>query len=83
LGAAAAEVLIRHFGDDTRFDVISTTLPGEVRHFKRLSDAAVENGMSRVYGGIHFLHSVHHGYSQGKGIGRAVSKLLPPVSSDP
>jgi hypothetical protein len=83
LGAAVAEVLIRNFGDETRFAVISTTLPGEVRYFNRFSDAALENGMSRVYGGIHFLHAVQHGYQQGKGIGRAVSKQLAPVNSAP
>jgi membrane-associated phospholipid phosphatase len=83
LGAAAAEVLIRNFGDHTPFSVISTTLPGAIRHFKRFSDAARENGMSRVYGGIHFLHSVREGYAQGQGIGRSVSKQLPAISNQP
>jgi hypothetical protein len=77
LGAAAAEVLIQNFGDKVKFEVVSTTLPGEVRRFDRISDAALENGMSRVYGGIHFLKAVHDGYAQGKGVGKAVSKLLP------
>jgi hypothetical protein len=81
LGAAVAEVLIRNFGDYTPFSVISTTLPGAVRQFKRISDAAKENGMSRVYGGIHFQHAVREGYAQGQGIGRAVSRQLPALSS--
>ena len=81
LGAAAAEVLIRTFGDRTRFSVISTTLPGAVRDYQSLSDAAHENGLSRVYGGIHFLHAVQDGCRQGKGIGRAVSQLLPRVNA--
>jgi hypothetical protein len=80
LGAAVAEVLIRNFGDNTRFSVISTTLPGAIREFSRFSDAAKENGMSRAYGGIHFLHAVRDGYAQGQGIGRAVSKQLPVIS---
>jgi hypothetical protein len=79
LGAAAAEVLIQNFGDRLRFDVVSTTLPGATRTFQSLSDAAHENGMSRVYGGIHFLHAVQEGCRQGKGIGRVVSRLLSPV----
>ena len=83
LGAAASEVLIRNFGDYTHFTVVSTTLPGEVRSYRRFSDAAWENGMSRVYGGIHFLHAVKQGFEQGKGIGKVVSKQLPPVSSPP
>ncbi len=80
LGAAVAEVLIRNFGDRTRFSVISTTLPGAIRQFERFSDAARENGMSRVYGGIHFQHAVREGYAQGQGIGRAVSNQLPAIS---
>jgi hypothetical protein len=79
LGAAAAEVLIQNFGDRLRFDVVSTTLPGATRTFQSLSDAAHENGMSRVYGGIHFLHAVQEGCRQGKSVGRVVSRLLAPV----
>jgi hypothetical protein len=39
--------------------------------------------MSRVYGGIHFLHAVEDGWEQGKGIGRAVARLQPPARSAP
>ena len=83
LGAAVAEILIRNFGDHTPFSVVSTSLPGAIRNYKRFSDAARENGMSRVYGGIHFLHAVREGYVQGQGIGRVVSRQLPAVNSDP
>jgi len=83
LGAPAAEVLIRNFGDNTQFSVVSTTLPDAVRYYKRFSDPARENGMSRVYVGIHFLPAVREGYVQGRGIGRAVSRQLPAVNSDP
>lgn len=79
LGAAAAEVLIRNFGDHVPFSATSTTLPGVKRRFRSFTEAAVENGLSRVYGGIHFVHAVKDGYWQGKGIGHAVSRLLPPV----
>jgi hypothetical protein len=77
LGAAVAEVLIQQFGDRIRFSVVSTTLPGAVRDYVSLSDAAHENGLSRVFGGIHFLRAVQDGCRQGKGIGRAISQLLP------
>ena len=80
LGAAAAEVLIHHFGDRLRFNVVSTTLPGAVRRYESFSAAAWENGMSRVYGGIHFRHAVEAGHRQGKSIGRAVNALLPRVA---
>lgn len=79
LGAAAAEVLIRSFGDHVGFETTSTTLPGVVRRYGSFTQAAIENGLSRVYGGIHFLRAVRDGYAQGKGIGRAVSRLLPRV----
>jgi hypothetical protein len=77
--AAAAEVLTAHLGDRTGFEVTSITLPGVTRRFKNFSHAAREAGMSRVYGGIHFLHAVEDGFSQGRGIGRVVSRALPPV----
>jgi hypothetical protein len=35
LGAAAAEVLIRHFGDRHDLEITSSTLPGVTRRFKR------------------------------------------------
>jgi hypothetical protein len=75
--AAAAEVLRARFGDATRFSVTSTTLPGETRHFRSFRQAAREAGMSRVYGGIHFLHAVEDGWHQGRGIGRVVARILP------
>jgi hypothetical protein len=75
--AAAAEVLRAIFDDDTAFSATSTTLPGETRHFRGFRHAAREAGMSRVYGGIHFLHAVEDGWRQGHGIGRVVARILP------
>ena len=79
--AAAAEVLRAQFGDSVRVSATSTTLPGVTRHFRSLTQAAHEAGMSRVYGGIHFLHAVEDGWAQGKGIGRAVARMLPRARS--
>ena len=79
LGAAVATVLIDNFGDHVPFVATSGTAPGVVRRFKSFTQAAKENGMSRVFGGIHFLHAVNDGYRQGQSIGRAVSRLLPSV----
>jgi hypothetical protein len=77
--AAAAGVLTAHLGDRAGFEVTSVTLPGVTRRFKNFSHAAREAGMSRVYGGIHFLHAVEDGFIQGKDIGRVVSRMLPPA----
>ncbi len=79
LGSAAGEVLIRRFGDTVCFDTTSTTLPNVTRHFERLTDAMRENGQSRIYGGIHFVHAVEDGNDLGRGVGRSVSRMLPPV----
>jgi len=76
LGAAAAEVLIAFFGDRFPFTATSTTLPGVSRRFRGFSAAAIENGLSRVYGGIHFLRAVKDGYRQGQGIGRVAARQL-------
>ena len=79
LGAAAAQVLIHFFGDRTRYSTTSVTEPGVVRHFEGFSDAAIENGLSRVYAGIHFVQAVTDGYKQGARIGRDIAHLLPAI----
>ena len=79
LGWTAAEVLIELFGDKVRYTADSLTLPGVTRDFKGFSAAAEENGLSRIYAGIHFRHAVKEGRRQGRSIGRAVAEALPPV----
>jgi hypothetical protein len=79
LGWAAAEVLIELMGDKERFTMTSLTLPGVTRRYKRFSDAAEENGLSRIYAGIHFRHAVSAGRRQGRSIGQAVAEALRPV----
>ena len=79
LGAAAAEVLIAAFGDQERYSMTSTSLPKATRRFKGFSSAAMENGASRVFAGIHFIRAVADGYQQGRDIGRKTSRLLPAI----
>lgn len=79
LGWAAAEVLIELLGDKQRFTATSLTLPGVTRGFKRFSEAAGENGLSRLYAGIHFRHAVRAGRRQGRSIGQAAAEALRPV----
>jgi hypothetical protein len=53
---AAAAVLASHFGkDNVRFTVGSDDLPNVRRHYRSFSEAALESGMSRIFGGIHFM----------------------------
>jgi hypothetical protein len=77
--AAAAEVLTKLIGYRVGFEATSDTLPGVTRRFISFRQAAHEHGMSRVFGGIHFLHAVEDGFAQGKSIGREVSRMLPRV----
>jgi membrane-associated phospholipid phosphatase len=68
-GAAAA--VMTHFFGKARisFSVESDDLPGVRRSFKSLSQAAFESGVSRVYGGIHFMSANIHGLSSGAAVG--------------
>ncbi len=71
--AAAAVVLGYFFGDDhVPFTVGSDDLPGVTRLFERFSDAARESGISRIYGGIHFMSANRAGLSAGAAVGRYV-----------
>lgn len=79
VGWAAAQVLIELFGDRFGYASTSLTLPGTVRHYSAFSQAAEENGMSRLYAGIHFRHAVADGRKQGRSIGQATAKLLAPL----
>ncbi|BCS31709.1 haloperoxidase [Luteitalea sp. TBR-22] len=79
LGWAAAEVLIELLGDRHTFRADSLTLPGVVREYRSLSDAAQENGLSRLYAGIHFRQAIRDGRQQGRSIGRAVADALAPM----
>ena len=80
VASAAAEVLERTLGDRHHFEATSPFLPGVTRRFSSFTQAADEAGMSRVYGGIHFLRAVRDGAQLGRSVGRDVSRLLPPVS---
>jgi PAP2 superfamily len=88
-GGAAAEVLAQFFGtDDIHFRACSLTLPGRtctdasprLRSFRSFSEAAEENGLSRILVGIHFRRAVEEGIEHGRKIGRrAVQLYLRPV----
>ncbi len=64
-GAAAAGVLAYWFGDETSFAVGSDSAPGYTRSFESFSDAADQNAVSRLYGGIHYSFSNEAGLALG------------------
>ena len=90
-GGAAAEVMARFFGTDRiSFQVCSLTLPDAAdrcdgtstvwRSFRSFSQAADENGLSRILVGFHFRKAVDAGIQHGRRIAdRTVSKFLQPV----
>ena len=80
-GGAMSEVLARFFGTDkVSFSTSSTTQPGVTRSFTSFSQAAEENGNSRVYIGFHFRHAVREGIKLGSKVGAvAVNHYLQPV----
>ena len=89
-GGTAAAVLQRFFGTDhIRFSTCSTTLPegsrcGDpapaVRSYSSFSQAAEENGLSRILVGYHFREAVDVGIDHGSKIGRwTVDRSLRPV----
>lgn len=85
VGAAAAAVLARCLGSDFvpfRF-VSGDPYPGIERSFWSFSEAAQENGASRVLAGIHFPTAVEAGYAQGDAVGTWVFEhALRPLRSE-
>lgn len=67
ISTAAACVLTYLFGDNFSFSDSTELYFGlPVRNFNSFSQASVEAGISRLYGGIHFHDSINAGYVQGK-----------------
>jgi membrane-associated phospholipid phosphatase len=67
---AGATILAQFYGTDRiRFTTGSDGLPGVQRTYRTLSSAAWESGMSRVYGGIHFMSANIQGLASGVKIG--------------
>ena len=83
LGAAAAEVLRRFFRRDVLPFTTTSGAPfaGITRSFSSFSQAAEENGLSRIYAGIHFRSAVEDGINHGSRIGAWVSgRILQPLN---
>ncbi|MDB5338653.1 MAG: Phosphoesterase, PA-phosphatase related protein [Planctomycetaceae bacterium] len=69
---AASEVLTNLFGDNVAFSSTSIGLPNVTRSYTSFEQAASEAGMSRVYGGIHYLTSNLDGLAAGHAVGETV-----------
>jgi hypothetical protein len=74
-GAAWAAVLRGYFGTDELTMRLTTDDPdarGVVRTFTSFSQAALENGRSRVYLGVHYQWDADHGFQSGSRVGDLV-----------
>lgn len=83
ISGASAEVLTYFFGDNLAY-VDSTEIGFGLppRRFTSFRQAAEEAGISRFYGGIHFMDSVQEGLKQGRKVGSyVVSEFSGPLRS--
>ena len=71
--SAGATVLAAFFGTDhIPFTTTSEDVPGVSRSYASFSEAAAEAGMSRIYGGIHFMSANQQGFLSGARLGQFV-----------
>jgi membrane-associated phospholipid phosphatase len=88
-GGAGAEVLAQVFGDQISFQDCGMEMPDgnttcddpkpTLRSFTSFSQAAIENGYSRVLVGFHFHNATDVGTAYGHKIGERAATLLQPV----
>jgi hypothetical protein len=71
-GAAAGQILARFFGDNTTFSVTSQELAGVSRTYNSFTQAADENGISRIFGGIHVSSANLEGLETGRDVANYV-----------
>ncbi|MCW3109454.1 MAG: haloperoxidase [Segetibacter sp.] len=77
ISAASSVILSYYFGNDFHYKDTSEESYGlPARKFKSFRDAAIEAGISRFYGGIHFMDAVDNGRKQGLQVGEWVLRRV-------
>jgi hypothetical protein len=77
ISAASAVILSYYFGNDFHYtDTVEERFDLPARKFNSFQHAAVEAGVSRFYGGIHFMDAVDNGRKQGLKVGDWVLKKV-------
>ena len=77
ISATSATLLTHYFGDQYNYtDSVEVKYGLPARSFPSFQDAAVEAGISRFYGGIHFMDAVENGREQGLKVGNWVINKL-------
>lgn len=80
ISAASAVVLSHYFGDKFHYkDTVEQRFNLPSREFESFQQAAIEAGLSRFYGGIHFMDAIDNGRTQGLQVGEwIVNKVEKP-----
>jgi hypothetical protein len=77
ISTAAAVILTHYFGDNFAYtDTVEERFNLKARPFKSFLAAAQESGMSRFYGGIHFMDAIENGQKQGEQVGEWVIRKV-------
>ncbi|GEO06010.1 hypothetical protein AAE02nite_36740 [Adhaeribacter aerolatus] len=73
ISAAAAVILTHYLGEDFKYtDTVEERFGLPARKFNSFQEAAIEAGISRFYGGIHFMDAIDNGRKQGLQVGEWV-----------
>lgn len=77
VSSASAVILTHYFGGNFAYtDTVEERFGLKARKFSSFMAAAEESGLSRFYGGIHFMDAIENGQKQGINVGNwVVSKL--------
>jgi len=67
--AAGGRVMTAYFGKHHAFFATAPAVPGTTRPYRNFDAFVSEGSMARIYGGMHFRHSLIEGQQQGRAVG--------------
>jgi hypothetical protein len=77
ISSTSATILTWYFGDHFHYtDSVEVQYGLPPRHFESFQQAALEAGISRFYGGIHFMDAIGNGRLQGLQVGEHLLKKV-------
>jgi hypothetical protein len=77
ISSVSAEILTHFFGNRFKYtDTVEVRFGLEARTYSSFEEAAEEAGISRFYGGIHFMDAIENGQIQGNAVGKHVLKKV-------
>ena len=77
ISSVSAVILTHFFGNQFKYtDTVEVRFGLKARTYSSFEQAAVEAGISRFYGGIHFMDAIENGQKQGQLVGKQVLKKV-------